>query len=405
MRPRNRRLLALASALAGVAAAGAAPAADWRFDPSVEAGALTNDNYTLARGPVPKLSVSGAFLDALGTLKGIGPRSDFLIEPRVHGTWLSGNSDQNSKDYYLRLGANGNTQLTRFGVSANYSDEFVVDSELRDAQVGGGGLGQAGGPDAGRIVGNNRRKLGEIDPFVQFTLNERTRLRFDAGYQDVSFDSNFPGSQVSYKNTTGGATLARDVSQASSLSVILQYTRFDPDIGATADTQSARVQWDYRVAERLRAYVRAGVDRAKGSGTAGTTADFSKTSQIGGVGLQWTFPRSEIFVDVLRDVDANATGFIVARNEERLWVTHRFTTRLTGYGALYATQEESVRSTFLYLPRHYETASLGLEWRLLRQLSLGGRVAYSHQKFSGEPFDANGTSAEVSLTWRPNRVD
>lgn len=391
-------------ALAAAAAlCSAANAADWQFDPSIEVGALSADNYTMLAGSGPKINVAGPFADLVGTLRGRSPRTTLLIEPRVRATVFPGDSDQDSNAGYLSLKLDHIAELTRLGIAANYSNEYIVNSELPQATTGGTGLGQTTGADAGRVTVDNRRQLISANPYLQFTLNQRTRLRFEGTALDVDFDSEVPGSQQSYRSYGISAGAIRDLNADSSLTFSLQHNRYDPrSAGFDSNTDGARLQWDREVAERVTGYLRAGVDRTDGVGPGGAQ---TVNTPLFGAGAQWTFQRSRLFLDLLRDVEANATGFVVARDEVRLWGTHRFTTRLEGFAALYAVKDEAVADNVAYSPRRYVNASVGTNWRLSREFTLGGQVSHSFQKFQTEDVTANGTTVQASLTWRPNRVD
>jgi len=400
----SKRVAPVATAVAAALMTSTAwSAASWQFDPAVEVGVLASDNYTLARGAVPESDVFGPYADVALTWLGRTPQTQMEFKPRVRAANFPGDSEQNSTSGYLDFRLDHDGEKSRSGFLARYTDEYIVDSELRGAAPGGGDLGQGGGPDAGRVTVDNRRQLLEADPYARFALSERTWIRGDLSYIDVSFDNEVIGSQQSYSTWTAGLGLGRDLTPNSALSLTARHSRYQPDaIGADIDTNGLRAQWDYRVAERMTAYVRGGVDRT--DAPPGSTSS-STTTPLFGVGAQWQFQRSALFLDVLREVDANASGFVVKRNEIRVWGTHNFTQRLQGFAALYGVRDSAVQDTAAYAPRRYLNASAGMDWRFTRTFALAGQVSHSYQKFRGEADSADGTNVEVSIIWRPNRLD
>src|ERR1700730_18161223 len=68
----------LASALAMVSKA---RAANWDFNPFVEAGGRYNDNYRMAEVGAPKTKASGSLIEAEFAMRLLDPRADISIVP------------------------------------------------------------------------------------------------------------------------------------------------------------------------------------------------------------------------------------------------------------------------------------------------------------------------------------
>jgi hypothetical protein len=387
---------------------GAAGAADVQFDPSIEVGALFNDNFTLERSSGVVQEVSGAFVDAVLQVRGEAPRSNWRIEPRIRSTKFPDDGELEATDYFLVAAAERRNERNAFGFTADVFDQFIVWSQLPDANFGNSNLGEGSGPDSGRIDGDNRQQLLRASPYASFKLSELTDLRIELSALDVSFDREVIGAQVSYQSVGGRVLLDRQFTPASRFGLRLEYEQVEPDgDGSSADLAGAQLQWDYRIAERLSAYGRLGVKRSDfetvGLGT--TRASFQETTPLFAAGMRWTFLKSELFVDLQRVVDGNASGFVIERDDLRVFYNHRFNVRLLGYLGGYLIRDESVTATGLYIPRRYHTALAGLEWRVLRALSVRGEIATSHQEFEGDPSQADGNSARLSVVYRPRRVD
>jgi hypothetical protein len=387
---------------------GGANAADVQFDPSVEVGALFNDNFTLERSSGVVQEVSGAFLEAGLQVRGEAPRSTWRIEPRVRSTSFPDDGELESTDYFLLAAAERRNERNAFGFTADVYDQFIVWSQLPDANFGDSNLGEGSGPDSGRINGDNRQLLLRASPYATFKLNELTDLRVELNALDVSFDREVLGAQVSFQSLGGRVLLDRQFTPASRFGLRLEYEQVEPDgAGSSADLVGAQLQWDYRIAERLSAYGRLGAKRSDfevvGPGTA--RSSFQETTPLFAAGMRWTFLKSELFVDLQRVVDANSSGFVVQRDDLRVFYNHRFNVRLLGYLGGYLIRDESVTATGVYIPRRYHTALAGLEWRALRALAVRAEVATSHQEFEGDPSGADGNSVRVSVVYRPRRTD
>src|SRR5277367_4620139 len=66
---------------------GAAVAADWQFNPQVELGALTNDNYRMNLPPDTQ-SVAGGETDVQAQFRALTDTSDLRITPEVRATYF-----------------------------------------------------------------------------------------------------------------------------------------------------------------------------------------------------------------------------------------------------------------------------------------------------------------------------
>ncbi len=399
------RLLCAAGALMPIAA----PAADVKFDPRLEVGAQMSDNYTLARPPSRQFEVSGPFADVSVLLTAESQRTSWTLEPAVRARFFPGDEQFESNDYRVTGSVDQRGRKSRFGARADYYSEDVIQSEFPDADFDGVQLGDRSGGDGGRFSADNRRDYLSLRPYAEFNLTERTRLRADASYLDISFDRSVSFSQEGYNTVGGGLTLSTSLSPASTLGVAVDYYKVEPDFGSgNTDLQSLRLQWDYRIAERVSGYARVGARKSTfDRGRVGnvTLPKIDKTTPLFGAGARWAFLRSELFVDAQREVEANSSGFVVRRDDLRVYYTQRFTARLRGFGAAYFIQDEATATTTLYTPRRYYVVSLGAEWRLTRGLAWSGQVDRADQKFDTDRSGASNTTLRTSLIYRPRRRD
>lgn len=404
---RHRGVLVAVSMLAG---SGAAVGADIRIDPYVEAGALHNDNYTLEPVDSRAVKVSGAFVDAGVLWRSVSPRADWRFEPRIRSTYYPDEGDFQSTDVFLSGAAELRGERSAFGIEADIYDQDVVSSQLPGADFGDATLGEASGADSGRILGaDNRQRLYRALPYASFDLSRVMKLRLDARAEDVSFDRNIAGALESYRSYGAGAALDREVSPSSRIAVRADLQRVEPDSGVyDADIAGLYLQWDYRIAERLSAYARAGARRSKFDVSAAPgrpAASINETTPIFAAGGRWSFRKSDFFVDLQRGVDANSSGFVVRRDELRLSLQHRFTPKLSGYGAAYAIRDDAVSASSLYAARRYYILSAGLEWRLTRAWSVRGQLDHSRQEYVGESGVGDGNGVRGSVLYRPRRSE
>jgi opacity protein-like surface antigen len=394
-------------AVALMVGCGTAAAADWQFDPFIEAGALFNDNYTLVNS-ASKADVSGGFVDAGIEWRAEAPRSVLTIEPRIRTQKLPDDEDLDSTDYFLDLvGEQRNTRST-FGMRASFRDQDIVQSQLPDTDFGDATLGELTGPDSGRIFGDNRETLLRALPYARFRLSERVDLAVEGRFDDVSYERDIANFQVGYQTLGAAIQLDRQFTPTSRFGLRLDTQQTDLDAGAAGDSDinGAVATWDYRAGERVTAYARAGVRRSEFDLVGVTPAArraISETTPLFAAGVRWGFLKSQLFIDAKREVDVNSSGFVLERSDLRVYYDHRFTVRVRGWLAAYLIDDDTVTDTALYAARRYTAGTAGLEWRFRQAWSVQGQIGFASQEFGGGSGSADGTSGRVSVQYRPRR--
>lgn len=409
-RPRARAARALyalgpiAGAVAAFFPVDHALAANWIFDPRIEAAAIYDDNYRLTDQPGQEIEVTGGALDASLGMRAESQRSSIELTPRIFSSFFPDASSEESTDYFFAATAETHTQRLMSRLGARYSDESVVSSELLPADFPGVNLGEAVSGDAGRVTVRNRRKLVALTPSMQYDWTERRHVTFDLHFVDTSYDSQL-FEQTGYRDYGGGPGIVWDISQRHSLFLGLLASRYSPDNGAAdTDTTGFQAEWRTERSEITRYYFRVGGSRAKRDAV-GTSPSTSTSSFNGGAGVAWTFQVTQLVLDVLRSTVPSSAGAVVNRDELRFRVNRAFQPRLSGFFALRGVRSSGVENDVAPVrDRDYVTARAGFEWRANRQFSVVGAYDYAWQEFSGEPHDAVSNGVNLSLVYEPRRL-
>lgn len=375
-----------------------ARAANWDWQPRLEAGALYADNWRLDEQKSQRINVGGAFLDAELDLHSITTQSDWAIEPRIHSTLFPGHSDQQSTDGFLSLVGNWRTQRQAVGGVAQYANRNVVYSELLPATAPGTQLGQTQSGGGGRVTFNNRQQLERLAPTYTFEWTQRRRLHLDLDVDRVTYDRKNQFEQIGFKNLLGVGGMEWILNPRSSLTLHLTGSRFMPNRGGSdTTTYGTDGQWAWARSQVTRFYFRLGVNRSSAR-LNGRSID--STGVVGGAGVQWSFQVTQILVDALRSLEPSAFGVVMTQNELRLRVNRAFQPRLKGYVALRGIDLSGSQARINVQNRDYVAAETGLEWQMTRSLRLLGSYVYDWQHFQGEP-KATRNAVNVSLVYEP----
>ena len=398
----------LAAALTGAClslAAAPAVATDYQFNPRVELAGGYDDNANLAAAGGNKIGASDAMADARVDLVARESNWQWRLTPEVRGTWYPSHTDLDSNGEFLYL--NGQRSGARYTLNLDGygSSQSLLPSYLPTANLGTG----LGIPEPGTtlvVPTSIRQNLGYLSPSYTFEMTERRSLELNLNYTDTSYSHEFQGSYVDYQNVAGSVGLVLRATPTGSLTLRATGADFRPDFDRTTDTYGAEVQWDGKLSPTKQYYLRVGAERTDFSGSvASTPASSGSTNWSGGVGTQWTYTLTEIFLDATRNVAPTAQGYAVNQNQLRLRVARRFTPRLAGFLGVRTIYEELLPGTVVPNARaqHYNYGTTGFEWRLERQFSVIGAYEFTDYHYGGPPVSGQANSIRVSIVYEPHR--
>lgn len=377
----------------------ASAAANWDFNPFIEAGGTYNDNYRLAEQGSPKTHASGSLIDAELAMRLLDPRADISIIPRIRSTFLPDDHQDQSTDGFLDLTGSYRTQKATFGGTASYHNETVLSSELLSADFPGVSLGQIIGIQSGRVTVRNRRNLERLAPTMTYDWTPRRHLHLDAEYTNVSYSQNLV-QQVGFKNFYGAAGLQFDHTQRSTFTVRGLYSRFQPDGSPNITNRyGAEGEWNAKPTTTMQAYARVGVNVVR----AQTTVEgiVSSTGVVGGLGASWTYQVSQYVLDGIRDLSPSAAGAVVKHDEVRFRMIRAWQPLLSSViGARLVRVRGATQTQLGIQGADYATASVALTYQIARNYRIQGEYDYTWQRFQGEPY-AFGNSIGVSFIYQP----
>jgi hypothetical protein len=400
---------AAAAALAVVWGCGVpgAEAADWDFLPRIAVGAFTNDNYTLEPDSRPAVDVEGGRIDAQFPLRAATPRTEFTLTPQVKSAFLPDDEEWETTDGFLWLDWRHQGERFEARLRADYSDESTLSSELPGSDADGD-LGDPDGGDSGLVAIDNRRQRLRFRPGLSVELTERSALLADLRYEDAEYDEQGAGGTEGYTDADAWLAYRFRVSPMSTITVRGIASRYEREIDSVkTDGYGVRLEWVSRISEVSQWYLRLGareVDRPESLQTPGASS--SETGYDSGVGVDWTFQVTQLFLDATVSVQPNSSGRLIERDNLRLRLIHQFGPRLIGYLNARGSRDTALADDLGTFPeRNYATGTVGLEWRMTREFSLLGEYGASWQDREGAPSDATSNEIALSFVYQRQRSD
>jgi len=374
-------------------------AASWEVEPIAELGYRYNDNYRLDL-PGSELDVSGAEANVLARIHTVDPRTYFEITPQIRATYFPDEGEEDSTDYFLSTVLSDETPRRRLGIAANFSQEDVVRSEVPGGGFGddpGGELGRPENVDAGRTFQRNQRNLFRVRPYWSYDLTQRHRLEFEGHYLRADFDDQFAGAQQDFRDFGAAAGLGFLLSQRSSLTIRVRASQYQTTFDT--DAYGGEVEWGRDFSPNSRMYVRVGGQQTK------PERGSSDTNVVAGLGGRWTGQRNRLFLDLTRLVGPISAGTIVERHQLRMRIDHDVTERFSVLLGARLSRDEEIEGGGGYPRREYATADVGMQWRVMRSLSLTARYNYRWQEYADEPSDADANGFLIGVIYEPKRRD
>ena len=111
--------------------------------------------------------------------------------------------------------------------------------------------------------------------------------------------------------------------------------------------------------------------------------DNADTSFTYGVRFRQRTDRNSINIDVLRQTNPNAGGYLYLRDEIRVYMRRSMTERLTGGIGLRAYSSETLDDFAQSDERDYARLELQMEWAIAPRVFLSGGYAFTSQEVRG----------------------
>jgi hypothetical protein len=394
--------LPIAAAVSLGSMTGLASAADWSVDPRITLNADFDDNNRLTHTPGEEIEVIGAEVDAQVTFGARTPRTNFELIPRVRATYYPDEPDEQTDSEFLTLNYGFTGQRYEGAFDSQYSRRETLGRYLPDDFDDDIGGDPGGGDDLGNSPDANVQNRLSVTPDISFEMTERSRLELGVGYLDVSFDEQVQDDRVDFTSASAEVAYRHLLSPTKSVALRLRGRQYDPSDGVATESQAVELEWANRISETSRVYVRGGSSRDE------VIDDFGEsdwnTGFTGGVGVRWAFEVSEVLFEATRGLDPNSSGRLVTRDELRLRFTHSLSPLTRLLLGVRGVRDASTNSQDTLQEREYLATSVGFDWRMSRQFTLGGGYEFVWRSLENEPEDATSNRLFFGVTWEPNRL-
>ena len=366
-----------------------ARAAVWEAVPDVGIYAATIDNARLDTDLDE--SSSRSVVDARVRATAVGERGTFRIEPRIRVDIYSDASDDelDNEDIFLR--SNGEYRWTgaSVGFSADFRQESILRSEIDDAIPDD--------PDAPVLPGNDSGTLTQFNetrdrlvaaPYARFTLSPRSTLVLETLYTDVSYSGPPVASRTEFDATEVAVGIERRVDERNRVTARLFSSSFEASLTENStDTVGVEANYRRQLSDIWSMTLVAGVQRSDFIflDSNDEIVDNASADPRVGVRFRRRGERTLANFSLIRDLEPNASGFVVQRDQLRVYVARSFTERFGGELGVRIAETSSLSDISPSDDRTDSRIELRLEWNLAPRWYLTTGYNYLTREFERQP--------------------
>jgi hypothetical protein len=381
--------------------------AAWETIPEIGLRSEIDDNARLS--PIDQESSSRAVLDARFRLSNFGQIGNAYVEPRiVTDAYSDARDEQLEADdlFFVALGQY-NWQTVGLGFDLNYADESVLRSEYENALPDAQDIEAPSDGTAGTVGGYAaQRERSDVGFNLDIIGSERTTFRFATQRLDVAYieDTTFGRVRTPYDNTEVTASIIRRVDERNSVSASAFVAEYNAEINSnTTNTYGVEGRFTRPLTQRWTMDLTAGVQRSDYTyvDVLNNLVDNADADFTLGIIIRKRSELTNWNASVGRYVTPSSNGFLEARNELRVVVTHEFSGKLSGSFGLRMSEYTPLNESESLPERQYANAALQLEWALRRRWFVTGGVDYSDEERTDfAALQADSTMIYVGMTYR-----
>jgi hypothetical protein len=383
--------------------------AAWDLVPELSITAGSDDNLRLLPDEAPDLGNSGmTMLDAQFTVSSTGNRGNVFFEPRIRAESYSNTADEvfDGQDAFAHLRGERRLQSGSLGFRVDFDRQDVKDAELTEATPEDPDVDTPIDPDTGRLlfVNQDRERL-YVSPYAEFALSERSSVLLEAQLLGVTYSEIELSGRVDFENHLFAAGLVRRVDERNEVSARVVVQQYEADYNQNkTDTVGVEGRFSRPLARGAWSFeLNTGVSRSDFTylNSQDQLVDNADTSFTYGLRFRNRTDRNSFNIDVLRQTNPNAGGYLYLRDEIRVYMRRAMSERLTGGIGLRAYSSETLDDFAQSDERDYARLELEMEWAIAPRVFLSGGYAFTSQEFADvTAVKAESNSIFLGITYR-----
>ncbi len=292
----NRFLPLLLACLAGQGAL----AAEWSYEPRIEARALFDNNFLLRTSGAQSESAV-VILPSISMARRT-EISHASIDARAELWRFPGNSNLDTNDAYLDFSTGKRGERSQWQIDAGYVRNTSITSELADS---------------GRVDIRRRRVSSNLAPSWSYLPSERARLSLNLRYDNVDFED-AATEFYDYTYLVGSASWLYQLDQRNQIQVLLSHSRYEVNsLGLVSKTNGLQAGLVHNFTPLLTGTALIGLRRTDNNGV-------SDNGALALISVEHKGRRLKLGASLSRDVMPSSLGQLNQSDRIRLDAAWRF---------------------------------------------------------------------------------
>lgn len=368
--------------------------AQWLLQPSVDVGAIRDDNIRLVTTPQDTTSGYLAAARLVAERQTETSRAD-INAVVVHSAY---DSDDVGDKTEQRLRLDSEKQTSERGTLA-LDGEYRRDTLFESVVIRDEGIGDVRDVDVGlSTLAEVRRRYLYLQPSWRWLLTERSAIQLAYRLTDVSFSGSPAGSVRDYDEDRLSATYSRQLNPRDDFLLTANYFQFQPD---SPDTESETTQLLVGMARKFSETLRGSASVGASRTTEQVPGQEEKSS--GSVFILRLSQRAEISRlegIISRDVNPSGIGRAVRTDQLRLAWTRGLAPALEFVLDTRWLRNRVIEGADTGTDRRYYEIAPELRWQWLENLSVVGVYRYRKQRFDASADSADSRAVFLGLSYR-----
>jgi hypothetical protein len=176
---------------------------------------------------------------------------------------------------------------------------------------------------------------------------------------------------------------------------------FAPSVGSRSTGLMSR--WTRTISAKQQYYVQGGATRTKFDQVVAGSSGSSDSGYSGGIGGRWEYQISSLFADLVHRVQPSSSGLVSNQTDARVQLIRRLSPRWQATFGARAIVSKPINRNARTDDRQYDVASIAVEWRWTRRLSVVGDYEFIRQKLENQPGAAHTNLLTLSVAYDAGR--
>lgn len=369
-------------------------AAQWELHPSLDVGALSDDNIQLSTGPHQSTSgyVGAVRLDGKGTTETSKTTFNGFV---AHTGYSKGDVPDKTEEGLLLNAQKQTSERGTLGFDGEYRHDALFETVATSLQRGTGNIRDTDiGLSTNALVRRNYRVL---QPWWNWLLTEVSSMRLAYRLTDSTFGNDAGTGLFDYREHLLTATYARQLNPRDEFNLTANVARYRPETGENdANTEQLLAGVARAFSETLRGSFAIGASRTtvdlpagdqRSSGLA-TTASLRQTSEL-----------STLEGVLSRDVTPSGAGQALRTDQLRIWWSRKLSNETEFVFETQLFRNRVLEGSGAGVDRRYYDLSPQLRWRWLENVYVVGSYRYRKQKYDSDPKSADSNAVFLGLSY------